>query len=133
MLIFKSTSILIIVCIFSIAGISATNPERPYDTSLWGDVNIATIDEFHFAYDLLKEGNYIDAIKGFSKLTKIDNYFVADEAKWYLAESMLISETNIELTLQLYLDLAFDKNSNWFESAKDKLNSIQFKHLIFGS
>jgi len=109
---------------------SVKNPDITVHTERWGEVESTSLNIFHDAYALFAEKEYKEASLGFFQLIDNTNYHLADEAKWYYAESLLLSSENIELAFELYFSLALDEKSVWSHVARDKLVLSQFKSFL---
>ncbi len=130
----RTTTTLLITILLTAAGYARAyhfDPEtKIVDTERWGAVESSSLAIFHEAYALFTSKSYQDALEGFEQLMENKNYHLADEARWYYAESLLLANHNLEIALDFYLALAFDKNSAWANASRDKLRLPQFKYVL---
>ncbi len=103
------------------------------DTKRWGAVKASSLERFHSAYDSYAKKQFDSAASDFQMLIKDLNHHLADEAKWYFAECLLLMDIQLHTAFEIYLSLAVDKNSVWAPPARDKLMLPQFRKFLTAS
>lgn len=127
----------LLITILSIMAIATpkTNSVTAFENTIvfterWGEVESSSLQTFHDAYALFLEKKFILASEGFRQLITDQNYYLADEAKWYFAETLLLRNHDIEKAFKIYMELALDENSSWGHVSRDKIMIPQFKKLL---